>query len=405
MSIKTSHGAIFQSMAEFLDEQKDEILKILTPIATYQSILDEIERSKKILLSGAEEILREDPALVKKIAVFHSSNVLLYSYMLYGVIPSAFAERIYIRPSLQVKAETFAIHRLFQKFKLAIEVSVLNQKMFIDNVSDSDVAIFTGKYENSIAVKSQFHSALFLFFGSGANATVLGEDVDVDKVLPSLISSRLFNSGQDCLCSNIFFLPESISGYFLSRLKDSLSLLKFSTRDCPLGDYSSIFYQNVTESVSEYLQQYSRYIVHQGKMDVKNKYIDPVVLFSNLEDNLPCIEFFAPVFNLVVYKDIQDVIQWLMRPENLERALGLSVYGNVGTHRSLANHYMIAHNQTLFAVENGNLPFGGYGIKANYVSYKGKMSSYPILISREIAKHFGRASKEAAHGELIGSAK
>ena len=45
---------------------------------------------------------------------------------------------------------------------------------------------------------------------------------------------------------------------------------------------------------------------------------------------------------------------------------------------------IILKNQIINDVEQGNEPYGGYGPKANYVSYDGISYSRPLLISHEI---------------------
>ncbi len=380
---------LFLQIADFLQQEKSAILKILTKVATYASVLDEIERAQQVLRNGWGEIQRENPPTIEKMAVFHPSNALLYSYILYGVIPSAFVKEIYIRPSQKVKNEIFALDELIGKsFGLSIFLTRFNQTMFIENMVQSDVVVFTGKYENSLLVKNHFPNSLFLFFGSGTNPTIIGENALVEEILPSLIQSRMFNTGQDCLCSNIFFIHESVAERTVDLMKGALSRLRFGERGDPAVDYSFIYYEKVVDFAQEYLAQQATHIIYQGRVDPKNQILDPVILLSNISDPLPPIEFFSPVFNLVIYEEMGEVNDWLLQSEQLEKALGLTIFGDGFLDPLLERHYTIVRNQTLFQAENGNYPFGGYGKKANYIAFGNQFKSEPILISREVAAQF-----------------
>lgn len=390
--IQKNHLALSYNLIDFIEQHQTEILNILCTLASYQSVMDEIARSKHVLLHWPMELQREQPAIVDKITVFHSSNILLYSYILYGIVPSAYAERIVIRPSQQVQTASLAIHQLFTRwFDLPITMELLSQKHFIAKHQDTTVVVFTGRYENAREVNLHFPQALFLFFGSGVNATIIGKRFDISHSLKTLIQTRLFNSGQDCMCPNSFFVHKAISKTFIDTLLAMVKTLKFGERTDTKADYNPIFYEQVIQDVEKYLHSHQEAIIHSGRCYAESGILDPVVLVSEFDGQTSIQEFFSPVFDIVLYDDPAALNRWLLSAPRTENSMCLSLFGESDIHTAIYQHYTVALEKTLFTQEDGNLPFGGYGPKANYVRCNQQFQGRPILISREVAHYFGKA--------------
>ncbi|MBN8828946.1 MAG: aldehyde dehydrogenase family protein [Sphingobacteriia bacterium] len=388
-----SEYKIFDQYAEFIDQNRNVIFEILTEIATYKSIEDEIERSIRVLKNAASELIKENPPQINNIAIYHSSNAILYTFVLYCLIASAYTKNIYIRPSHQVSSPTSKIVELFTNhFKTPIKLCNFGQRTFAYNVGFSDVIIFTGRYENSLEVISRHKHHLFLFFGSGTNAMILGNNFDLEEFTNKSISSRIFNSGQDCMCPNIIFVPNSIVDDYATLLIKKLELLKYGPRNNPSVDYSDIFYEGVVEDVQKYLTENHKWVIYnKNREEVENNnLLHPIVLKSSIKNMAGIMEYFSPVFNIVAYDNFEELSQFLSNDHSLEHAMFLSVFGEETLSESLHNYYCISKNQTIFEFENGNYPFGGYGIKANFVKSENISVGKPILISKEIANHFNK---------------
>ena len=55
---------------------------------------------------------RNNPPAIDRLSVFLPSNNVLYSYVLFGVIPSLYADRVDIRPSSRTRQTAVAVHQL-----------------------------------------------------------------------------------------------------------------------------------------------------------------------------------------------------------------------------------------------------------------------------------------------------
>lgn len=385
----------FQKAANTIYRHQEKIHNILQSLSTYSSIQYEIDSAIHTLQNAEKEIQRECPNLINKMSVYHSSNVLLYSYVLYGIIPSVYCKEIVIRPSTWVKDHTLAIHELFQPIlSLPIRMSPISQRKFTENAYNSEAIVFTGRYENSVGLREHFKESLFLFFGSGTNPMIIGKQVDMKSVVAAAIRGRLINSGQDCLCHNVIFVDESVANNFLQELMPAVKQLRFGENtDCD-ADYGPIFYEGVAESVANFWQKNQQFCIHRNRISVENKIIDPLIFTSTINDMVSLEEFFAPVFYIVTYSNNRQLEDWLLEADQLRKAMALSIFGEVDLSPFVNRYYFVSYDKAFFENESGNEPFGGFGVEASYAYYKGVVSSRPLLISREISKVYGQSKDD-----------
>lgn len=383
----------FNKIIEHINKNKDVLFSILKPIANYRGIKTEIECATKTLKGGEDEIVRESPSIVEHLVVFYPTNVLLYSYILYVIIPSIFFKKITIRPSHRDMEITEAVHEFFLPLlSNECEINLLrcHQRKFISLTENANVVVHTGQYENTLRLKEFYKNSLFLYFGSGTNPFIIGRHSDIKKSVEDAIESRLNNSGQDCMCQDCHFVHETVFDEFLTFLTDKIKNFKFGATHEDV-DYSHIVYDSVFGIVQNFYSQNEKFCIHKGKCSIEERRIDPFVFCFDKVKNLPYInEFFAPIFVIIKYSSDHECNDWLLSERQLERSMGLSVYGNINLHPKVFKHYIVSNNQSFMYLEDGNLPFGGYGRKSSIISYNGEEYSKPILISRKVRKFFGR---------------
>lgn len=383
----------FKKAIEIIFRCQDQIHSILEPLSTYKAIQFEINSAIHALQNALNEIKREHPVSINKLAIYHSSNVLLYSYILYCIIPSAYCNEIVVRPSTQVKEQTIKIHDLLQAdLALPIKMSAISQRKFTENAHNAQAVVFTGRYENSVGLREHFNRSLFLFFGSGTNPMIAGKNIDIKQAVSAAIKGRLINSGQDCLCHNVFFVHESIASIFIEALILEVKKLRFGENNDKTADYGPIFYDGVVESVSAFLSKHANLCIYHNRIDINKKIIDPLIFVSKINDIVSLEEFFSPVFYLVTYSEDKQLEDWLLQPDQLRKAMALSIFGEVTLSSFITRYYSVFYNQVYFESESGNEPFGGFGVEASYAYYNKKAYSRPLLISREIKKFYGQAN-------------
>ncbi|MGN9841691.1 aldehyde dehydrogenase family protein [Nonomuraea sp. H19] len=390
--------AALRAVAHYLRTDPGAIMDVLTEISDYKSVESEIEAALHTLSGAIDEVVRNGPARMDRMAVFMSSNVLLNSYVLYLLVPSLYVESIVARPSSQVAAQTWRLHELLAPVHgLPIEMTSLSQRKFKEGpVAEADVVVFTGTYQNAETIRAELSpEQIFLLFGQGANPFILAPGADIDVASEDALRIRMLNSGQDCFGPDVFFVQESDVPRFVEALLKRLSTLTFGDYDDPDADYGPMCYVSAIFEAAEYLQDNGQHIIYGGQIDFRTRQIQPTVLLRSMRDEMSMAEIFSPIFNIVSYTDLAEVRERLGTGYYQDRSMGAMVYGEAPELvEHLRKRHMVAVNETLLDIDNGNEPFGGRGIMANYVAHRKKRVSKPLLISQIVAE-YGRVPVEA----------
>src|SRR5690606_25481416 len=206
---------------------------------------------------------------------------------------------------------------------------------------------------------------------------------DLDAATRDAVQIRLLNSGQDCLAPDVFFVPSRHLDEFIDRLVCELKALRYGPYTDPDADYGPIFYDGALEASALHLARNRQQIVYGGNVDFRDRRVEPSVLVSPFAEKAPVPEFFAPIFNVVEYSDASVLARTLATGIYAERALGATLYSAdaevAELYDILARKHTVTVNTTLFAIDDGNAPFGGYGPMANYISRGGRLFPEPVL--------------------------
>ncbi|GAA0347543.1 aldehyde dehydrogenase family protein [Streptomyces blastmyceticus] len=392
-----------RAVRRYVADNEDAVLRILTEISPHQTASAEI-RSFLATLDGAEEeIHRVRPGRVPQTAVFMPSNIPLYSYALYMLVASLYSDEITFRPSSEIKSQMQRLHALLAPVHgLPIKIFELSQRKFVTGpVREADLIVFTGNYSNAETIREGLaEDQLFLFFGRGINPFVIAPDADLAHAAHDVTNIRLYNSGQDCFGPDVVFAPKGRTEEFVDTLSAELNSLHFGQNSDPAVDYGPIYYDSALVNCSDYLVRHARHIRHGGRIDLPSRRIEPTVLLWDFNDKLPLDEMFAPVFNVVAYPSARLLRERLSSPYFSERALGAMVYGNdPETVNVLAKRHQTCVNHTLLDAEDGNRPFGGFGMRANYISYGDERHAEPLLMSQAVAQNLPTAAPIAVGGK------
>ncbi|MER6949652.1 aldehyde dehydrogenase family protein [Nonomuraea sp. NPDC000554] len=385
--------AALKAVAHFLRTDPGAVLAVLTEISDYKSVEAEIDGALHTLAGAVEEVVRNEPPKVDRMAVFMSSNVLLTAYVLYLLVPALYTESVVARPSTQVAAQTRRLHELLAPVHgLPIEMSSLSQRKFREGpVAEADVVVFTGTYQNAETIRADLRpEQIFMLFGQGANPFIVAPGADIDVASEDALRIRMLNSGQDCFGPDVFFIHESDAPRFVEALLKRLSTLTFGDYDDPEADYGPMCYPSAIVEAAEFLQDNTDHIIYGGQIDFRTRQIQPTVLLRSARDEMALSEIFAPLFNLVTYSDLSQVYEKLGTGYYQDRAMGAMVYGDAPELvEHLRKRHMVGVGETLLDIDNGNLPFGGRGIMANYVAHRKKRTARPLLISQIVAEYAG----------------
>lgn len=380
-------------LTEFLQANEQEVLNLLTEHAGYAAAVSELQGAIKALQGAEQELQRHlRGQVVDCIAVFMPSNMVLYFYVLYLIIPSLYSQRVLFRPSSHIVRQTERLHLYLQPVhRLPVSMQLVSQRVFLaESVLQAQLVVFTGSYVNAEQIRHQLlpEKQTYVFFGQGVNPAIVGDQADLRRAVKDLISARMFNTGQDCMGPNVLFVSRKQVGRFNECLQEGLSRLVFGPRNDPVADYNPIFYMSTLSTLSQYLTDNGQFIEFGGSIDFAQRKIVPTVLRGCLERRAPVMEYFGPIFHVVDYADEASLMLELDSSFYRDRAMGASVYGSPALAEFLRSNHMVAVDQSLFDIENGNQPFGGCGQMANYVFHARRVKQAPILLSQVVGEHF-----------------
>lgn len=385
-----------QDLVGLLTERRSEVLRILTEVSNHKTATEEIDASIEALEGAVAEVIRYAPPAVDQISVLMPSNIPLYSYILYLVIPSLYSRRLVFRPSRMIEDQTRKLHELLSaEHGLPIVLDGSGQREFMEHQGvRSDVLVFTGTYENAERIRADLPKGkLFCFFGQGVNPFIVGADADLGKAVDGLLQVRMLNSGQDCFGPDVVFVDAAVSARFLNLLCRKVEALRYGALDDPLADYGPMFYQEAFESTLDYLRGKREFLAAGSQINFMDSHLRPTVLIHPTDTTFLPPELFAPVFNVVPFTTQEWLHTMLKHAYFAERAMAASVFGSLPeTVELLRPRHTVSVDETLIEVEDGNKPFGGKGIRANYVSLGKKRHAEPLLLSKAIADHLPRAS-------------
>lgn len=388
-------GAL-EAVAELLEVRRREFVDLLTETSPHAAVVDELALATATLRGAADEVAGSNPPPLERLAAFMPSNQLLYSYVLYLLVPSLFVRSLRFRPASATTAQSRRLHDLLAAaHRLPIDIVDGSQQDFMQGtVEASDLVVFTGRFENARDVRSRIRAdQLLTFFGQGVNPFVVTATADVDAAVDGACRIRLFNSGQDCLGPDIIYVHEAVADRVVTKLVERLLRLRFGPNSDETADYGPLAFDNAFADAVAFVSGHRTRIRAGGRADIATRTLEPTLLVHDDPDALKVPEIFAPVFNVCRYTDEEALVRRLEGGWFTERALGATVYGS-SDHlvASLRRSHMVSIDATLLDLEHGNHPFGGYGQRANFVGVGGRIHPHPILLSQVVADYASTAA-------------
>ncbi|MEU3980907.1 aldehyde dehydrogenase family protein [Streptomyces sp. NPDC026672] len=378
-------------VADLLHERRAEVLRILCETSNHRTAAGEIDAAIGALRGAEAEVLRFRPPAVARIAVLMPSNIPLYGYVLYLLVPGLYAERVEFRPSGRIAAQTERLHKLLgTAHDLPLTLSATGQRAFLDGpAADADVVVFTGAFDNAEAIRGRLTKRqLFLYFGQGVNPFVVGPDADLGRAVDGAVRARMLNSGQDCFGPDVFLVHDRVADRFRALLCGRVEGLRHGAYDDPGADYGSLYYPDAFRAALDHLHDHRARIATGGRADLAERHLSPTVLVRPADTPVRPPELFAPIFDVVPYTDDAWLRTLLTHPYFEERAMAATVYGDdPGLVDLLRRRHTVSVNETLIDIEDGNAPFGGRGVRANYASVGGTRHTGPLLVSKAVADH------------------
>ena len=205
----------------------------------------------------------------------------------------------------------------------------------------------------------------------GKSPCIVDSSTDLDVTAARIVWSKWMNAGQTCVAPDYVLVEESFATQLIDAIKQKLTAF-YSADAANSQDYGRIISERHLTRIVSYLD--GQEVIHGGKYDVANKYIEPTIVLNPAHDSLLMQEeIFGPILPIVTVKNISQSIPFVN-----ERAKPLALYifsknkdfeQQVLTSTSAG---MVCINDGFMFAANPNLPFGGVG-NSGTGAYHGKI--------------------------------
>ncbi|WP_010540044.1 aldehyde dehydrogenase family protein [Dietzia alimentaria] len=224
---------------------------------------------------------------------------------------------------------------------------------------------FTGSTQVGRQIMSQAADTLTpvtLELGGNDPAIIL-DDADVDFAAQSLAHSAFFNTGQMCIAPKRAYVPADKVDHFcraFAAVMDELPVGRGLDPEAKVGPLHNRAQLDYVWSLLDRAVQGGAVVVKGGGRgtDLPGYFLEPT-LVRDVDDTAEIVsqEQFGPVFPVVAYDDVEDVLATL---DNQEFGLGASVWGSAAAAEDVASR--IDAGQIWINQHNAlevELPFGG----------------------------------------------
>jgi aldehyde dehydrogenase (NAD+) len=290
--------------------------------------------------------------------------------------------------------------------ELTPHTSSLLAKMFNENFPEEYMTVVEGEVETSTALLKENFDYIF-FTGStmvgkivaeaaakhltpvtlelgGKSPTIVHEDANIEEVAKRIARGKFANAGQTCVAPDYILVQRNVKDELLANLKQVVTNTYGEDVSQNL-DFPHVVSEKHFDRLNSFLTNGD--IVFGGKTDRSRLFIEPTVLDNiSWEDNVMQDEIFGPILPVIVYDEISEVIEAIVkRPKPLalylfsedeavqDRILNSVSFGG-GSINDTINH-MTSHY----------LPFGGVG-DSGMGAYHGKASFDTFSHAKSILK-------------------
>lgn len=226
----------------------------------------------------------------------------------------------------------------------------------------------------------------------GNSPFIVFEDADIKKAITDLISSKLRNAGQTCICPNRIFLHKDISKEFIQELKLEINKIKIGTGLDDTSTMGPLINDAAVQKIKDLIQDSCKHkgeIIYESSWNApRNGNFNPIVMLKNNQDNtlIEKTEIFGPVFSIFTFASEDEVI---FKANNTNYGLSSYFYTNdkdrIWRVAEKLEYGMVGANNVILSSEVAS--FGG--IKESGIGREGgKQGIFEYLEDKFIAMGF-----------------
>lgn len=213
-----------------------------------------------------------------------------------------------------------------------------------------------GKIVAEAAVKHLTPTVLEL---GGKSPCIVDATANISIAAKRIVFGKLINCGQTCIAPDYIYVHQSQKQKLIEELKKNI--IEMYGEDVEkVGHYPRMIHARATERVSNLIDP--KKVVYGGKFDIEKRLIHPTIIDGvTTDDGIMQEEIFGPLFPILTYNNIQDVVEYI---KSNEKPLAFYYFGNENKGLQIFNQTSSGGgciNDTLMHITNHKVPFGGVG--------------------------------------------
>ncbi|WP_195696407.1 aldehyde dehydrogenase [Priestia megaterium] len=290
--------------------------------------------------------------------------------------------------------------------ELTPHTSSLLAKMFNENFPEEYLTVVEGEVETSTALLKENFDYIF-FTGStmvgkivaeaaakhltpvtlelgGKSPTIVHEDANIEEAAKRIARGKFANAGQTCVAPDYILVQRNVKDELLANLKQVVTNTYGEDVSQNL-DFPHVVSEKHFDRLNSFLTNGD--IVFGGKTDRSRLFIEPTVLDNiSWEDNVMQDEIFGPILPVIVYDEISEVIEAIVKRP---KPLALYLFSEDEAVQDHILHSVSfgggSINDTINHMTSHYLPFGGVG-DSGMGAYHGKASFDTFSHAKSILK-------------------
>ena len=215
----------------------------------------------------------------------------------------------------------------------------------------------------------------------GKSPCIIDKTANLSVAAKRIAWGKALNAGQTCIAPDYLMIHEDVKDKFLKLLvKEWKHLLTKNPQEAK--HFVRIVNDKALDRLIGYLNDGTVY--HGGRYDKSERFLEPTIL-TNVNPDAPVMqeEIFGPIFPVLTFKHIDDVISFVTKRE---KPLALYYFGTddkkILRHTSSGGTCI---NDVIMHIVNHKTPFGGVG-NSGMGAYHGKDSFLTFSHRRSVIK-------------------
>ncbi|MEI3611265.1 aldehyde dehydrogenase [Pseudogracilibacillus sp. SO30301A] len=222
----------------------------------------------------------------------------------------------------------------------------------------------------------------------GKSPCIVHKDAKIKLAAKRIAWGKFTNAGQTCIAPDYLYLHKSIKDRFLAQFKQEIAEL-YGKQPLENPNFTRIVNRSHFDRLRSYLNNGETFL--GGKTESEKLIIEPTILTNiSWEDPIMEDEIFGPIFPVLEYDNLSDVVEAIHRqPKPLAFYIfseSKSIQDKILNNVSFGGGCV---NDTIYHVASPHLPFGGVG-NSGIGAYHGKSSFDTFSHKKSVLKQTTR---------------